>query len=226
MVDKSPWGVFWQMVGDAEYDIEIFRDFIDTIPKDITKIKDYAIQILSKPIDLFMLPYHFLFLQACAFGGTATWIKDNKWCKAGGLRNYWLPTENSNRRSPVNPMMPMPNSLLNRVEIIIDKAKNIHGYNMDIFDFCYVLDEEWDINKDRNIIIYIDPPYQGTQQYGYSFNIYRLLNEIWNNVPIYVSEGRKLLGTENTYLLSHGRAKGNINGNANKMPVEEWLNKF
>ena len=97
---------------------------------------------------------------------------------------------------------------------------------MDVFDFLYVLDEEWDIKNNGNLIIYIDPPYQNTQQYGYSFNIYELEARIWNNVPIYISEGIEMERAKKTYLLSSGRAKGNINGKTKKKPVEEWLNKF
>ena len=226
MVDKSPWGLVWQMIGNNLFDLSVFRNFINSIPKDITKIKKYASDILSKPVNENMLPYHFLFLQACAFGSTATWVENKKWCKAGGLRDYWLPTETSNRKSPVNPMMPMPENLCKRIELLCSKTKGINGYCMDVFNFIYILDEEWDIKKNRNIIIYIDPPYQNTQQYGYSFDIYELERQIWNNVPIYISEGMELEGAKKTYLLTNGRTKGNINGKVKKKPVEEWLNKF
>lgn len=226
MADKSPWGVVWQMIGDGSFDMSVFKEFIESIPKDITKIKQYALDILGKPVDDKMFPYHFLFLQSCAFGSTATWIEEDRWCKAGGLRDYWLPTETSNRKSPVNPMMPMPDNLYKRVELLFNKAKGLNGYCMDVFDFVYILDEEWDIRKNRNLIIYIDPPYQNTQQYGYSFNIYHLESQIWNNVPIYISEGVEMQGAKKTYLLSSGRVKGNINGKVKKNPVEEWLNKF
>lgn len=226
MVDISPWGVFWKMVGNETFDIKLFKDFIDTIPRDITKIKRFALDIISQPVNENMMIYHFLFLQACAFGSTATWVENGKWCKAGGLRDYWLPTKTSNRKSPVNPMMPMPDSLYSRVKLICENGKGIHGYCMDVFDFCYVLDEEWDIKRNRDVIIYIDPPYEGTQQYGYSFNVENLELNIWNNCPIYISEGKKLERAKRHYLLSEGRKKGNINGKAKKKPSEEWLNVF
>ena len=226
MVDKSPWGIIWQMIGDGTFNLSVFKKFINTIPKDITKIKQYASCIIDNPVNENMLPYHFLFLQACAFGSTATWVENNKWCKAGGLRDYWLPTKTSNRKSPVNPMMPMPDNLYKRIELLCKYAEGLHGYCMDVFDFVYLLDEEWDIKKNKNIIIYIDPPYQNTQQYGYSFNVYELERQIWNNAPIYISEGIKLEGSNKNYLLSQGRTKGNINGKSKKKPVEEWLNKF
>ena len=226
MMDKSPWGLVWKMIGEDTFRLDVFKEFVESIPKDITKIKQYAVDIINKPVDTDMIPYHFLFLQSCAFGSTATWIEGDKWCKAGGLRDYWLPTETSNRRSPVNPMMPMPDNLYKRVKLRCERAKGLNGYCMDVFDFLYVLDEEWDIKNNGNLIIYIDPPYQNTQQYGYSFNIYELEARIWNNVPIYISEGIEMERAKKTYLLSSGRAKGNINGNAKKKPVEEWLNKY
>ena len=226
MMDKSPWGLVWKMIGEDTFRLDVFKEFVDSIPKDITKIKQYAVDIINKPVDTDMIPYHFLFLQSCAFGSTATWIEGDKWCKAGGLRDYWLPTETSNRRSPVNPMMPMPDNLYKRVELLCEKAKGLNGYCMDVFDFLYVLDEEWDIKNNGKLIIYIDPPYQNTQQYGYSFNIYELEARIWNNVPIYISEGVEMERAKKTYLLSSGRTKGNINGKTKKKPVEEWLNKF
>lgn len=226
MVNKSPWGLVWQMIGDGSFQLSEFKKFIDSIPKDITKIKQYASDIISKEVNINMIPYHFLFLQACAFGSTATWVENNKWNKARGLRDYWLPTETSNRKSPVNPMMPMPENLFKRMNLLCDQANGLHGYCMDVFDFVYVLDEEWDIKKNKNLIIYIDPPYHNTQQYGYTFDAYELERQIWNNAPIYISEGFEIQGAKKRYLLSEGRAKGNINGKTNKKPVTEWLNKF
>jgi hypothetical protein len=227
MVDISPWGKFYKMIGDGTFDLQKFKEFTDSIPKDITQIKQYALSIINKPVDDDMMVYHFLFLQACAFGSTATWVDNGKWCKAGGLRDYWLPTETSNRKSPVNPMMPMPNTLYERVVNIYNILNNkINGYCMDVFHFCYVLDEEWDVNKNKNLIVYIDPPYMNTQQYGFSFNIYELESQIWNNAPIYISEGIKMERAKVSHLLSEGRTKGNINGNAKKKPVEEYLNVF
>lgn len=225
MVDLSPWGRVWEMIGKGTFDLKNFRSFIDSIPKDITKIKQYATEIINKPVNDSMMIYHFLFLQSCAFGSTATWVENNKWCKAGGLRDYWLPTETSNRRSPVNPMMPMPESLYKRLEILCKTCIGVNGFQMDVSNFVYILDEEWDLHDNGNLIIYIDPPYINTQQYGYNLNIYELESAIWNNAPIYISEGFEMERAK-TYLLSKGRIKGNINGNSKKKPVEEWLNKF
>lgn len=57
------------------------------------------------------------------------------------------------------------------------------------------------------MIVYIDPPYMGTQQYGYSFDVANLESGIWNNCPIYISEGVKLERAKDIiyYLLAEKR---------------------
>ena len=169
--------------------------------------------------------YHYLLLQAGSFGSKQIWIEDNKW-KNNTFRNYWIPTETSNRKSPVNPMMPMPETLYKRVENIVNQISScIVASKEDVFKTVSRLDEEWE-SGNKNVIVYIDPPYSNTTGYKESFNIYELERQIWNNVPIYISEGYEMEGAKHTYLLSKGRTKGNISGNVKKKPVEEWLNKF
>ena len=94
-----------------------------------------------------------------------------------------------------------------------------------VFDAVYRIDEER--NKgNKNIIIYIDPPYANTTGYKETFDIYSLEGQIWSTSPIYISEGYKMQGASESYLLSVGRTKGNISGEAKKKPTEEWLNRF
>jgi site-specific DNA-adenine methylase len=215
MVDKSPWGLFWRKIGNGEFSTEVFRFYIDDIPKDITKIKPFVSQLLKEPANdgLFdNMIYKFLILQACAFGSSATWVEDNEWKKAGGLRNYWLPTETSNRKSPVNPMMPMPETLYERVCEISFHMESVEGYYSDIMD----------INIEDNSIIYIDPPYEGTTHYGYSLDYLSFINRHKKN-KIYLSEGKQL--TDRAILISEGRKKGGINGER-KSENQEWLNVF
>lgn len=47
MVDASPWGLFYQRVGDLTFSTDVFKLYIDDIPKDITKIKDYAEKMIK-----------------------------------------------------------------------------------------------------------------------------------------------------------------------------------
>lgn len=222
MVDASPWGLFYQRVGDLTFSTDVFKLYIDDIPKDITKIKDYAEKMIKMQANdgLFdNMVYKFLILQACAFGSTATWVEDNKWKKSGGLRNYWMPTPKSNRRSPVNPMMPMPNTLFERVENIcsyMDGIKGIYG-------------KVEDVEILNGSIIYLDPPYKETCDYGYDIDYMEYINNLLNtknNIKIYLSEGYPIYSANKQILLSTGRRKGNISGNTKNKPTEEWLNVF
>lgn len=213
-VDASPWGLFYQRVGDSTFSTEVFKYYIDDIPKDITKIKDHAKMLMNKPANdgLFdNMVYKFLIMQACAFGSTATWVENNQWKKAGGLRDYWLPTETSSRRSPVNPMMPMPNTLFNRVENIVFQMDGITGYYGDVGN----------VKINDNSIIYIDPPYDKTTKYGYEFDYISYISDAKSTV--YLSEGKQL--SNEAICLSKGRSKGGING-MRKNANEEWLNIY
>ena len=217
MVDASPWGLFYQKVGDLTFSVDVFKYYLNDIPKDITKIKDFAFELSKQQADDILFEnavYKFLILQSCAFGGTATWIENNKWKKAGGLRNYWLPTETSNRKSPVNPMMPMPNTLYDRVENICA--------NMDFVTGIYGKVEEVKIEDNENTIIYIDPPYDDTCKYGYELDYINYIKQ-FKKAKIYLSEGKNI---NNGILLSGGRSKGGINGERKKKANEEWLNRY
>lgn len=39
MVDASPWGLFYQGVGDLTFSTDVFKTYIDDIPKDIKKLR-------------------------------------------------------------------------------------------------------------------------------------------------------------------------------------------
>ena len=225
MIDNGCYGAFWQSIANDEFELDVFKQEIDKLPS-LENIQQYLKDLSNQPVDKELFIYHYLLLQAGAFGSKQIWIEDGKW-KNNTFRGYWLPTETSNRKSPVNPMMPMPNTLYTRVEEIINQLSGcIVASQENVFNTVYRLDEEYEINNSKNLIIYIDPPYMNTTGYKESFNIYELERQIWNNAPIYISEGFQMEGVSNTYLLSEGRTKGNISGNTNKKPVEEWLNKF
>ena len=224
MIDNGCFGQFWQDIANGEFDLDIFKREIENLPN-LENIQSYLKKLSDLPVDEDKMVYHYLLLQAGAFGSKQIWIENNKW-KNNTFRSYWLPTETSNRRSPVNPMMPMPNTLYNRVESIVEQLSgNIIASRESVFDAVYRIDEER--NKgNKNIIIYIDPPYANTTGYKETFDIYSLEGQIWSTSPIYISEGYKMQGASESYLLSVGRTKGNISGEAKKKPTEEWLNRF
>ena len=224
MIDNGCFGQFWQDIANGEFDLDIFKREIKNLPN-LENIQSYLKKLSDLPVDEDKMVYHYLLLQAGAFGSKQIWIENNKW-KNNTFRSYWLPTETSNRRSPVNPMMPMPNTLYNRVESIVKQLSgSIIASKESVFDAVYRIDEER--NKgNKNIIIYIDPPYANTTGYKETFDIYSLEGQIWSTSPIYISEGYKMQGASESYLLSVGRTKGNISGEAKKKPTEEWLNRF
>lgn len=87
MVDASPWGLFYKGVGDLTFSTDVFKMYIDDIPKDITKIKNYMKDMISRQANdglLENMVYKFLILQACAFGSSATWVENNQWKKQVG----------------------------------------------------------------------------------------------------------------------------------------------
>ncbi|MEM4994832.1 hypothetical protein WKH56_19920 [Priestia sp. SB1] len=223
MVDKSVWGSFWQKIGNGEFSTDVFKLYIDNIPKDISQIKSFAENMSKQPANdgLFdNMVYKFLILQACSFGSKALWVENNTW-KNTSFRNYWLPTETSNRKSPVNPMMPMPDTLFRRVEVILEKMEGLTGYCGDVTDITTV---------ENNSVVYIDPPYKNTTGYGFNFDVDTYVHELQSNIKlhnkkakIYVSEGYKM--SENAHLISSKRGKGGISGER-KSANEEWLSVF
>lgn len=213
MIDNGVYGGFWTSISNNSFDLNIFKEEIDKLPS-IENIQQYLKDLSNQEVNKDRYIYHYLLLQSGSFGSKQIWIEDNKW-KNNSFRSYWKPTETSNRKSPVNPMMPMPETLYTRVKDIVEVlGENIKAYNEDINDIKF--------NFSSNSIIYIDPPYKNTTGYNEDFNYMDFINN--TNNKVYLSEGFKI--SNNAILLSKGRSKGNISGNSKKKPVEEWLNIF
>ena len=216
MVDASMWGKLWEAIANNEFKLDIFKNEIDKLPE-ISDINKYLKEINNNKIIKELDIYHFLLQQAGSFGSKYIDSNGDNWVNST-FRNYWTPTKTSNRRSPVNPMMPMPNTLFQRIELIIKNIsgdiKAIHS-KIENVDWCF----------DNNSIVYIDPPYKNTSGYNYDFDYEDF---IINNrgVNIYISEGYKMSCSDDSILLSKGRTKGNISGDVKKKPVEEWLNVY
>lgn len=224
MIDNGCFGAFWQSVANDEFDLRVFREELEKLPT-VDGIQSYLKSLSELPVDKDKMVYHYLMLQSGAFGSKQIWVEGDRW-KNNTFRNHWMPTETSNRRSPVNPMMPMPRTLYERVERIVTQLSGrIVASRESVFDSVYRLDEDRE-SGNNNIIVYIDPPYINTTGYQEKFDIYGLEAQIWNPVPIYISEGMAMSGTNTAHLLSRGRTKGNISGDSKKKPVEEWLNRF
>lgn len=216
MVDASMWGKLWETIANDKFELDVFKNEIDKLPE-ISEINKYLKEINNNKIIKELDIYHFLLQQAGSFGSMYIDSDGDNWLKSA-FRSYWTPTKTSNRRSPVNPMMPMPDTLFQRTELIVKNIagdiKAIHSKIEDV-DWCF----------DNNSIVYIDPPYKNTTGYNHNFDYEDF---IINNrcVNIYVSEGYKMSRADDSILLSKGRTKGNIRGDIKKKPVEEWLNIY
>ena len=142
MIDNSVWGDFWQSISDKIFSVEEFKLFCDAIPQK-GMIKEF-LEKMSKenpygPKKLSHV-YKYLLLQAGSFGGKHIWISDGKWQNAS-FCNYWQPTKISRRRYPVNPMKPMPQTILNRVSLIRERMSNIiNGIKFDVSRLVYFPD--------------------------------------------------------------------------------------
>lgn len=210
MVDNGPWGLFWEAIGRGTFLITTLDSYIDKIPRDRRNFKDFFEELSEQPADRDTI-YVFLLLQAASFGSKPIWIADNKW-KNCSFRNYWEPTETSNRKYPVNPMMPMPKALRQRVEVVCEKMRGVKGKCQDILT----------LQPQPNTTVYVDPPYRNRTSYGYDFDLNLLKNNL--NQKLFVSEGVALNPTAIKISDSNSRKKGGVCGYRKTEANEEWLN--
>lgn len=218
MCDKSSYGKFWNSVGAGTFDIDKFFKYSKQVPRNKELVQGY-IEKLSKYNADIDEEYIYILLQACSFGGKQIWKENGVW-KNTTFRNYWKPTEYSNRKSPVNPMQPEIDVLEQRVINIVTACKGLTCYNTDIFDMIDV------IKNDNSLkIIYIDPPYINTTKYGFNFNHQQFINTLKNitDCPILLSEYR--IFSEVCVALNMVGAKGGISGNRDRQ-ITEYLNFY
>ena len=216
MFDGGPIGAFWQMVSEGTFNVDEFEEAIEKIPKDKNLIKSYLDNLSTITFDYVgEVIYEYLILQAGAFGGKQIWDKDGKFTNTS-FRNYWLPRPGTSRQSPVNPMMPMPETLLENVREIVDQMAGIRATHtlVDNINLQFIADNH------KSICIYIDPPYMGTTKYGLDFDLTKFIDRAKNFGDVYVSEYRPL---SINHVILNKTNKGGISGNTNKKMVE-YLN--
>lgn len=216
MIDAGPMGAFWQQVSEGTFDMEHFKFVLSCIPKDKTQIKGFM-EELSK------IPYtyvgevisEYLVLQAAAFGAKQIYDEGDHFGNCS-FRNYWLPTATSSRRSPVNPMMPMPEGLLKNVEKLVGGMSFVRATHTlaEYVDFKFIQDEA----KEFSVVTYIDPPYAGTTDYAHSIELQKIINKAKMVGDVFVSEYAMKGADSVTHLSS--TTKGGISGNASKIMVE------
>ena len=218
MCDKSSWGVFWKSIGEGIFDLNKFYKYSKAVPRDKSLIQAH-IKELSKTNADVDEEYKYILLQASSFGGKQICKKDGKW-QSPSFRNFWQPTETSNRRSVVNPMMPMIDELEKRVKILADNCKGLTCHHKDIYEMLDIIE-----NDKSDKVIYIDPPYTNTSGYAFSFDYSDFLSKLFDVTVahIFVSEKEKI--SDEAIQLNFSGAKGGINGNR-KNKNEEWLNVY
>lgn len=216
MLDASSWGVFWIGIGRGTFNDDVFRAYLQGLPTDKKKYKEYLTALSLRPIDGHEAEL-FPILQANSFGGKQISNKKGQWSNAC-FRDYWEPTETSIRRSPANPMQPSSGELLRRVDALIPGMKGVNCINKDV-------ESVFDLPINQNSVVYVDPPYRNTTGYSYCFDINHFIQRYLENfeAPLYVSEGVPM-GPNPTKLYLHG-ANGGITG-ARKNKHEEWLSRF
>jgi len=214
MVDLGPWGLFWKAIGEGSFNVARFEDSFALVPSDKSKIKAHVEAIYRRPVNTDTLLFDFLLLQASAIGGAAIWLENGAWRRSSGFKDLWLPTATSHARSHVNPLMPMTETIVERVRVLAVRMRGVSGLCGDLG--CAVLPMV------RGDLAYIDPPYEGTTRYGHELNVVKLASSMV--VPCWVSEGRAI--SPKAWQLSSGRAKGGMTGDRKKAPNEEWLSAF
>lgn len=215
MCDKSVWGLFWKEVGKGTFSMNTFHKYSKAVPRDPSKIPEH-IKGLAAQSALVDTAYKYILLQAASFGGKQIWCEGTEW-KNASFRSYWKPTENSNRRSVVNPMMPMIDELENRVELLVDNCKGLTCYNADVLTMLEM------IGKDRGRkIVYIDPPYKETTGYGFNFDLDFFINSYKASLTDILFISEKVALSENAIRLQFAGNKGGINGQR-LGKNEEWL---
>ena len=213
MFDSGAIGAFWQQVSEGTFDLDYFEYIIHKIPSDLENIKGFM-EDLSKIEYGYVgdVVSEYLLLQASAFGGKQIYDLGCKFSNTS-FRSYWKPTETSSRRSPVNPMMPMPNTLLSRVKQLVSEMqpiKAVHTYAENI-DFSK-------IKTDKDLVVYIDPPYKGTTGYKDTIDLSLVIDRAkCVGAKVFVSEYYNL--SDNFTILSE-TTKGGISGDRKGSMVE------
>lgn len=216
MLDISSWGSFWSAIGSGTFNMDAFDQLLSELPSDKRDFKAHMSTLSTLPLgnreaELYPL------LQSCSFGGKQIWRNGEHWANAC-FRDYWEPTATSIRRSPANPMQPSPTELRRRIDALVNGMRGVTCLHMDIMTAVSA-------PFSSNSLVYVDPPYQSTTSYGFSFDLTSFINcfrEV-NQVPLFVSEGVPL--NDNALMLTFGGAKGGISG-IRKSKHQEWLSRF
>ncbi|MDK7181343.1 hypothetical protein QP446_11340 [Corynebacterium riegelii] len=216
MLDQSSWGSFWNAIGTGTFEMSVFEEHLAQVPTDKSLVKTHMEKLAKQDPEANEAEIYPI-LQSSSFGGKQLWWDGNKWQNAF-FRDYWQPTPTSVRRSPANPMQPRPEELHRRIELIHRRMSGVKAIRSDISELL-------NSSIPDNAVIYIDPPYLGTTNYGFDFEISAFVAKLktQTQAAIFVSEG-SALGPHAVEIFPAG-ANGGITGNRSSKH-REWLTRF
>jgi 16S rRNA G966 N2-methylase RsmD len=213
MVDAGPWGMFWKAIGEGSFQTWKLERLLSLIPENPFLFQMHIEQMASLPISEMggNEVYTFVILQAASFANKAVWIDGDYfrhpgiggWIEANGIDGTGRVAFNST-------------ALVRRVSALVKGMRGVVGMRANINDLIP------DGIRD-DAIVYIDPPYRGTTDYGHEVagTIGRKVK-----VPCWVSEGEPL--SDKAILLDSRRTQAAMIASRKnrKNNVEEWLSYF
>lgn len=216
MLDAGSWGTFWEAIGSGDFSLPEFEERLFRVPDDQRDIKAYLDLLIQGPFDESEVKYLYPIFQASSFGGKQIYHDRDGWHHQG-FRPYWEPRPGCVRTSHVNTMQPGKHHLLERVRAIVEHCQGvtgIHGRAETLLG----------MSIPDHALIYIDPPYSGTEGYAFDLDLADFLSKLSDkhSGPIFVSEGRPL--SDDCIELAFCGAKGGISGNR-KHKHREFLSR-
>jgi len=208
MVDAGPWGDVWRLVGAGEFGVSALEQVAQPLLR--ARKHDPAIpNLLARlaedyPPSHRLAPYAFLLMQSGAFGCKAISVFSERWRIPG-----W--STPGDRQHP--PLIPEPDVLLGRMDIICRYGKGITGIKA-----CAT-----SLLPQAGAVVYVDPDYKGSTSYGHSLNPAEVTS-LWAENAVYVSEQIPLSSSAR---LIRSRKRGGITGlSTNKVATTEYLSLF
>lgn len=172
MVDAGPWGDVWRLVGAGEFNLQKLVAFASKVPRGCTHdVADFLVHLRDTvPPDSPDAPYAFLLLQAGAFGGKPVGVRDGRWRISSFVRPARV-------ERPM--MIPEPGAICFRMEKIVGRCRELHG----------IRGMAEGILPQPGAVVYIDPPYEGTEKYAYTVDLSRVVS---CGAPVFASHARPL----------------------------------
>lgn len=213
MIDVGPWGLFWKLIGENLFDLNILNKYIKNIPQNPNLVKKYIEQLTNLPSNIDTV-YKFLLIQACNFAGKSIRLENNTW-KNVSIKPVWNPSNSSVRKHSSGTFTVSPKTLVKRLTEIIKRCKNING----------IYDNAINIIPSNNSIIYIDPQYKKSYGYGkYKLDVEEFL-ENTHSICL-ISETYQLEHYNNyinSFKLNYNPTNTSINAKKKSKQREEWL---